>query len=322
MALFFGIVRRACAPSRARSCRLPVGLRAAASGTLLASAFVSAAWFDQATLGCRVAGVGHGLGLPIRDARESRAARTRPMAAACRTRKRSRVRQRPWQGASSTPATWPGLRLFAVLCALLLVGAWCFVCPRAVSGAAALARLCLLACRCSSPVAPRSCRPTWRCARARSWQVSRSVCGARRASRSWLGRAFRKAAPRPTNCGSWCKCRARCVGSWAWKSASNTGPRCGGSAAAPFVLIRAREGSAVVSALPRELIWTRGRKADERAALLRPRLPTVAHCERLLLELVAQLRESDQTPGQRSRSNRSTVQAAASRSVLSPAHVL
>ncbi len=30
---------------------LPVGLRAAASGTLLASAFISAAWFDQATLG-------------------------------------------------------------------------------------------------------------------------------------------------------------------------------------------------------------------------------------------------------------------------------
>ncbi|HEY0468313.1 MAG TPA: hypothetical protein VGC79_29150, partial [Polyangiaceae bacterium] len=84
---------------------------------------------------------------------------------------------------------------------------------------------------------------------------------------------------------------------------------------------RAREGSAVVSALPRDLVWTRGRKADERAALLRPRLPTVAHCERLLLELVAQLRDSDQAPGQRSSSNRSTVPAAAARSVLSPAHV-
>ncbi len=38
--------------ARARSLvPLPVGLRAAASGSLLASAFVSAAWFDQATLG-------------------------------------------------------------------------------------------------------------------------------------------------------------------------------------------------------------------------------------------------------------------------------
>jgi len=99
------------------------------------------------------------------------------------------------------------------------------------------------------------------------------------------------------------------------------GAALGGSAAAPFVLIRAREGSAVISALPRELVWTRGRKADERAALLRPRLPTRAHCERLVLELVEQLRDPEQSAGQRSRSTRS-VQAAASRSVLSPAHVL
>jgi hypothetical protein len=94
------------------------------------------------------------------------------------------------------------------------------------------------------------------------------------------------------------------------------------AAAAPFVLIRAREGSAVVNALPRELVWTRGRKADERAALLRPRLPTQAHCERLLLELIAQLRDGDQTSAQRSHRNRSSVQAMPSRSVQSPAHVL
>src|SRR6478736_4840159 len=98
------------------------------------------------------------------------------------------------------------------------------------------------------------------------------------------------------------------------------GVSAGGSAAAPFVLIRAREGSAVIEALPRELVWTRGRKADERAAVLRPRLPTVVHCERLLLELIAQLREVEQAPGARSRSNRGAPQA--SRSVLSPAHVL
>jgi hypothetical protein len=96
----------------------------------------------------------------------------------------------------------------------------------------------------------------------------------------------------------------------------------GGAAAAPFVLIRAREGSAVVSALPRELIWTRGRKPDERAALLRPRLPTGAHCERLVLELVAQLRDAEESPVQRSRSNRSTLQARASLREPSPAHVL
>jgi hypothetical protein len=91
------------------------------------------------------------------------------------------------------------------------------------------------------------------------------------------------------------------------------------SAASPFVLIRAREGSAVIGALPRELVWTRGRKADERAALLRPRLPTVMHCERLLLELIEKVRDANHAPGHRARSNRGEQ---SSRSVLSPAHVL
>ncbi len=100
------------------------------------------------------------------------------------------------------------------------------------------------------------------------------------------------------------------------------GAAVGGCAAAPFVLIRAREGSPVVNALPRELIWTRGRKADERAALLRPRLPTRAHCQRLLLELVSQLRDREQTPNQRSRPARNTSQTLVARGVQSPAHVL
>jgi hypothetical protein len=99
-------------------------------------------------------------------------------------------------------------------------------------------------------------------------------------------------------------------------------PGVAGSAAAPFVLIRAREGSLAVSALPRELSWTRGRKADERAAILRPRLPTAVHCEQLLLELVARLRESDVASGQRTRSSRVPLPSVTSRRVPSPAHVM
>ncbi|HEY2407994.1 MAG TPA: hypothetical protein VGI10_18425 [Polyangiaceae bacterium] len=62
-----------------------------------------------------------------------------------------------------------------------------------------------------------------------------------------------------------------------------------GDLAAPYVLMRAREGSALVSALPRQVVWARGRKADERVALLRPRAPTRAQCVELVRELCALL---------------------------------
>jgi len=92
----------------------------------------------------------------------------------------------------------------------------------------------------------------------------------------------------------------------------------GGSGAALFVLVRAREGSQAVAALPRDVTWTRGRKADERAAVLRPRLPTQADCAKLALELASMLRESGHAP--RSRSAPSKTIAAVS--AASPAHVL
>jgi hypothetical protein len=53
----------------------------------------------------------------------------------------------------------------------------------------------------------------------------------------------------------------------------------------PYLLVRAREGSAAVAALPRQVVWARGRKSDERVALLRPRTPTRTHCVELLLAL-------------------------------------
>lgn len=59
----------------------------------------------------------------------------------------------------------------------------------------------------------------------------------------------------------------------------------GGAAALPCVVVRAREGSSAHAALPRSASWTRGRQAEERVCILRPRLPTRA----MLLSLVERL---------------------------------
>ena len=95
----------------------------------------------------------------------------------------------------------------------------------------------------------------------------------------------------------------------------------GGVGACPFVLVRAREGSLAVSALPRHVVWTRGRKSDERAAILRPRLPTREQCVALVLELASLLREQDAHPGRRTSERERDARTKATR-VTSPAHVL
>jgi len=301
---------------------LPVGLRAAASGALLAAAFVSAAWFDQATLGaallvlgmafaCQYATPakivlrGPGQWLPLSDS-EAFARTAAPMA-----------------GRFLDAGTWPGLTAFASLCAATLIAAW-FLFARAPYQALLL----LLGSACTLPLFFTG----------RAAQLPPDLAMRPRALLEKLALRLRRASG--TKVVAWARIpegRAAADelrllvqvpgalrGLLGVEIGVEYGAAMGGSAsaAAPFVLIRAREGSAVISALPRELVWTRGRKADERAALLRPRLPTVAHCERLLIELVDQLRDTEPTPGQRSRSNRSTLPAAASRSVLSPAHVL
>jgi hypothetical protein len=96
----------------------------------------------------------------------------------------------------------------------------------------------------------------------------------------------------------------------------------GGSGAALFVLVRAREGSLAVSALPRDVVWTRGRKADERATVLRPRLPTQAQCVTLVLELVQLLREDDNAHGKRTGAGEVGAKPARVARVVSPAHVM
>jgi len=308
-----GAVARALVP-------VPVGLRTAASGTLLASAFVSAAWFDRATLGgallvlamasacqyampAKVVLRGPGQWLPLSD--EEAFARAPAVSA----------------GRFLDGGTWPGFALFALLCVGLSTAAWW-----SFGRAPYQALLILLGSACLLPLFFTG----------RAAQLPADLAIRPRALLARLAHRLRRApglkvvawARIPEGRTSADELRLLVQVPGALRGLVGVeigveyGVSAGGSAAAPFVLIRAREGSAVVSALPRELTWTRGRKADERAALLRPRLPTIAHCERLLLELVAQLRDAEERPGQRSRSNRSAAHTAASSRVLSPAHVL
>jgi hypothetical protein len=63
----------------------------------------------------------------------------------------------------------------------------------------------------------------------------------------------------------------------------------GGSLPLPFVIVRLQDASPALSAMPTGLLWTRGRDADERVAVLRPRLPTHRLTLALVLDAVATL---------------------------------
>jgi hypothetical protein len=63
----------------------------------------------------------------------------------------------------------------------------------------------------------------------------------------------------------------------------------GGHALRPVLVVRAAEGSECQRTLPRGITWMRGRNADERASLIRPKLPSAASCAALIQELWALL---------------------------------
>src|SRR6185369_3685108 len=92
----------------------------------------------------------------------------------------------------------------------------------------------------------------------------------------------------------------------------------GGVVGIPFVIVRAKEGSRAQSALPRGAIWTRGRKPDERVAILSPKLPTVG----LTIALVERLLDAltDQAPSSRRMSSGNAAFTAKLGTVRSPAH--
>jgi hypothetical protein len=66
-------------------------------------------------------------------------------------------------------------------------------------------------------------------------------------------------------------------------------PRMGDSLTLPFVIVRVQDATAALSALPAGLLWTRGRNAEERVAVLRPRLPTKQMAIALALDTVSAL---------------------------------
>ncbi len=71
----------------------------------------------------------------------------------------------------------------------------------------------------------------------------------------------------------------------------------------PCLIVRAREDSPATRALPRTVVWARGRKPDERIATIRPQLPTASLLLGLALRVVRRLsREGDEPQGSRSMS--------------------
>ena len=92
----------------------------------------------------------------------------------------------------------------------------------------------------------------------------------------------------------------------------------GGVVGVPFVIVRAKEGSRAQLALPRGVIWARGRKPDERVAILSPKLPTVGLTAALVERLLAEL--SAQAPSSRRMSSGSSAFTTKLGSVRSPAH--
>lgn len=78
-------------------------------------------------------------------------------------------------------------------------------------------------------------------------------------------------------------------------------PSIAGQTASPVVIVRAAEGSLCQRSLPRQLSWTRGRSAEERAALVRPKLPSVALSVELIRELCAAASEPEASESTRRR---------------------
>ena len=78
----------------------------------------------------------------------------------------------------------------------------------------------------------------------------------------------------------------------------------------------------IVSALPNDVVWSRGRKSDERAAILRPRLPTQVECAALVVELAQLLRDGDQSSSKRASSPGNGSRTVKPSRVASPAHAM
>lgn len=97
----------------------------------------------------------------------------------------------------------------------------------------------------------------------------------------------------------------------------------GGVVAEPYVMLRVREGSPCAALLLGQVAFQRGRKPEERVAVLRPKLPTVAETLALVSELV-EIVTREPAPTQRSAPSSSGKQASARKPAraASPAHAM
>jgi hypothetical protein len=97
-----------------------------------------------------------------------------------------------------------------------------------------------------------------------------------------------------------------------------------GTSATPYVMLRVREGSVCRERLSRDIVWTRGRKPEERAAVLRPKLPSLGFCAALVQQVTAELSngssKSSQPPNSSAMSFGRGSSTAKPATVPSPAH--
>jgi hypothetical protein len=97
----------------------------------------------------------------------------------------------------------------------------------------------------------------------------------------------------------------------------------GGIVAEPYVLLRVREGSPCASALPAQTSFQRGRKAEERVAVLRPKLPTVSETLALIGELLEVLTQAPPPPSSKAPSSAGRPASARKPArAASPAHAM
>jgi hypothetical protein len=97
----------------------------------------------------------------------------------------------------------------------------------------------------------------------------------------------------------------------------------GGIVAEPYVLLRVREGSLCASALPAQTSFQRGRKAEERVAVLRPKLPTVSETLALVGELLEVLTQAPPPPSSKAPSSAGRPASARKPArAASPAHAM
>jgi hypothetical protein len=97
-------------------------------------------------------------------------------------------------------------------------------------------------------------------------------------------------------------------------------PSVAGFFAQPFVLVRVSEDSPAYRALPPSVRWQRGRRPDERVAVLKALLPTAAALESLVHELVARLSDGAARPARRAKATANAAGLARKFGIPSPAH--